>query len=180
MRCHVWTHLPGHHPSTPIGVKQSADRNASKLGDGAHVPCCGNRSGSQVELRRHNRTSRFQSHAPAVRHVTLQLLCLIPSSLVSSYSTCSLFQLQISHPGVDQDPLSGTRGASQHDLCLQGGVLRDRQRVEVRVQWLLATCAVLVVNPIRNPLEDRRALQSFVLYMTSPNVNIIAMLPLPL
>lgn len=30
----------GHHPSSFVSVKQSADRNTSKLGDGAHVLSC--------------------------------------------------------------------------------------------------------------------------------------------
>lgn len=35
-----YVHSPGHHPSTLVGMKQSADRNASKLSDSAHVLRC--------------------------------------------------------------------------------------------------------------------------------------------
>lgn len=105
-----------------------------------------------------------------VHHMTLQYFFV--------KCTCSPFQQQFSRPRVDQDSLCGTRGAPQHSLSQQGSILRDLQRVEVYTQWLLAACAVTVVNLIHNTLEDRIR-QSFVLYLTSPNLCIIALLSLP-
>ena len=93
--------------------------------------------------------------------MTLQIfLSIFFFNLLSSHCTCSLFRLQLSCPGVDQESLPWTGGASQHNLPQQRSILWDLQRVELCTQWLLAARAVPVVDLIHDTLEDRVVLHS--------------------
>lgn len=73
----------------------------------------------------------------------------------SAHVLCwSLLHLQLPLPGVDEDSLSWTRGASDNNLSQQGRIPWDLHGVEVGTQWPLGACSVLVVNLIHDTLSE--------------------------
>lgn len=129
------------------------------------------------KLKQRNQTNGFvrikHTKAGDYEEESQKVMCYIPphdlanfsvqfllSSLLSSHGTWSLFHPQLSCPGVDQETLSWTRGASQHNLPQQRGIPWDLQRVEMCTQSLLAARAVPVVDLIHDTLEDRVVLDS--------------------
>lgn len=71
-----------------------------------------------------------------------------------SCPTCSVSHVHLSGPRVDQDPLSGSRGAAQDGLSQQGGVPGNGQRVESCTQALLGARLVPLVDLVQDPLRD--------------------------
>ena len=66
---------------------------------------------------------------------------------------------QISHPGVDQESLSGSGRAAHDNLGEQSCSFGDSHGLEVHLQRPFLACTVFVINLIHDSLKDKRKLK---------------------